>query len=160
MKLQVLATLIFFIVWAVGETAPGGGGGGTSAGHLTEGITSSETLPDTTESGVKGIHAGTMESSSSMNTITPSGPTSTYTTTNGGGGGGAIITGITTLASSPATRMASTLSSSMAAASSGGTAAAATSSSLANRLDSVLGMQFGVLYYIVAGLVTVAIALV
>jgi hypothetical protein len=69
---------LIFIHWSGGETAPGGGGGGTSAGHLTEGITSSETLPDRTESGVKGIHPETMvDGSSSMAMVMPSGPTST-----------------------------------------------------------------------------------
>lgn len=162
MKFTLLATLLFlFIALAAGETAPGGGGGGTSANHLTEGITSSETLPDTTISGVKGIHTGSLDDSSSTDTATPSGPTSTYTVTNGGGGGGGTFTATTTLASSPATTMmTSPSSSSMMAASSSETAAAAASSSVANKLEGKFAMQVGILYALAACLVTGVIALV
>ena len=159
--MTILATqFLISVVLTAGETAPGGGS--TSANHLTDVITSSETLPDTRISGIKGIHTGTMNDNSSTDTATPSGPTSIYTMTNGGGGGGGTFTLTTTLQSGPAnTVMTSASSGSMAAAaSSSGTVAAVASSSGGNMLEGKLGLQVGVLYGLAVCLVIGVIALV
>src|SRR5271170_3555650 len=153
MKVAISSLKILLLLNLVrAETGAGGGGGGTTAGSITEAVPStSPTSPDTSGSGVKGVHPGSMTDTTSSGPIdTTMGPTSVYTTTNGGGGGGSTVTGTTTL---PA-------SSTEAASSGGGTAgggnvaASVVSDGNGVRVEGVLGGQKGVLYGVAMCIIT------
>ena len=96
--IQTLLILLFIVVVPVqGEIAAGGGGGGTAANTFPS-LTSSETAPDTSISGIKGINPDT-SATTKASELEPSGPTATSTVTNGGGGGGGTFTQTTTFQS-------------------------------------------------------------
>lgn len=111
MRISIQTFLILFLVLVLpvtAETAAGGGGGGTAANSIPS-VTSSESVPDTTISGIKGINPDTSATTKSSEPM-PSGPTSTITMTNGGGGGGGTFTQTMTFQSSSASASATAAS--------------------------------------------------
>jgi hypothetical protein len=138
LSLQILLILFLTVILGVNaETAAGGGGGGTAANSIPS-VTSTEAVPDTTISGIKGINPDTSATTKSSE-LAPSGPTSTSTMTNGGGGGGGTFTQTTTFQSSSAS-------------------ASATAASDGGRIEIGFGGFWGV-WSVIAGVVIGVIAL-
>jgi hypothetical protein len=111
MRLSLQRLLILFLGVVLGanaETAAGGGGGGTAANSIPS-VTSTERLPDTTISGIKGINPDTSATTRSSELVL-SGPSSTITITDGGGGGDGTFTQTMTFQSSSASASATAAS--------------------------------------------------